>query len=79
MYILHVHVYSYIFEFVYALSILCSVYGCCKYRPTFRKDVSNIIIISVFFKNNLYNYIPELLPGVGHNIRWKPVNRENDD
>ena len=23
--------------------------------------------------------IPELLSGVGHNIRWKPVNRENDD
>jgi len=24
------------FEFVFALSILCSVYGCCKYRPIFR-------------------------------------------
>lgn len=23
--------------------------------------------------------IPELLRGVGHNIRWKPVNRENED
>ena len=23
--------------------------------------------------------IPELLFGVGHNIRWKPVNRDNCD
>ena len=23
--------------------------------------------------------IPELLSGVGHNMRWKPVNRENND
>ena len=51
IYVLPVHVYCYIFEFVYALPMLCSVYGCCKYRPIFRLGVSNIIFIADFLYN----------------------------